>query len=267
MRTLQQLMSLQSRTVVISGGAGHIGRAFCEALTELGAHVCVVDIAGEQAQSTAQEMQQRFAVECSSVAIDLTNEQQIKTGVAAIAERYGSLDVLVNNACYHPRERPPDAGRDLEQQSLAEWRMQLQLLLDGAFLLTRECIPLLRKSENACIINVASTYGLVGPDMRLYQGTDMRNPAWYAAGKGGIVQLTRYWATSLAPRIRVNCIAPGGVWRDQPESFHQAYCSRTPLGRMASEEDFKGAIAYLASDLSAYVTGQVLVVDGGWTAW
>jgi NAD(P)-dependent dehydrogenase (short-subunit alcohol dehydrogenase family) len=117
------------------------------------------------------------------------------------------------------------------------------------------------------VINIGSIYGLLGPDMRLYDGTEMGNPAYYAAAKGGIVQLTRYWATTLAPEVRVNCVAPGGVWRQQPDSFHERYKSRTPLRRMATEEDLKGAVAYLSSDLSAYVTGHILVVDGGWTAW
>ena len=95
----------------------------------------------------------------------------------------------------------------------------------------------------------------------------MANPAGFGASKGGLLQLTRYLATTLAPRVRVNCISPGGVWRDQPSGFRERYESRTPLGRMATEEDIKGAVAYLASDLSAYVTGQNLVVDGGWTIW
>jgi NAD(P)-dependent dehydrogenase (short-subunit alcohol dehydrogenase family) len=101
----------------------------------------------------------------------------------------------------------------------------------------------------------------------LYEGTDIQNPAGYSAAKGGLLQLTRYLATVLAPDIRINAISPGGVWRDQPEAFHQRYVARTPMGRMATEEDLKGAVAYLASDLSAYVTGQNLSVDGGWTAW
>ena len=116
-------------------------------------------------------------------------------------------------------------------------------------------------------MNVASIYGLVGPDWRLYEGTEIGNPAAYSASKGGLLQLTRWLATTLAPDVRVNSITPGGVFRDTPEPFLSRYLSRTPLGRMATEEDFKGAIAYLASDLSAYVTGQNLVVDGGWTAW
>ena len=124
-----------------------------------------------------------------------------------------------------------------------------------------------RKLVSGAVILFASTYGMVGPDMRLYAGTPMANPAGYSASKGGLLQLMRYFATLLAPRIRVNAISPGGVWRNQPELFLERYVARTPLGRMAAEGDLKGAVAYLASDLSAYVTGHNLVVDGGWTAW
>ena len=114
---------------------------------------------------------------------------------------------------------------------------------------------------------MASIYGLVGPDLRLYEGTAMGNPAAYAASKAGIVQFTRWLATTLAPSVRANAITPGGIERGQAQSFHERYCQRTPLGRMATEDDFRGAIAYLASDASSYMTGQNLVIDGGWTAW
>ena len=125
----------------------------------------------------------------------------------------------------------------------------------------------MERSEKGSIILFGSTYGVVGPDMRLYDGTDMANPAGYAASKGGVIQLARHLATLLAPKIRVNAITPGGVSRGQPESFVRQYTARTPMGRMATENDLKGAVAYLASDMSAYVTGHNLVVDGGWTAW
>jgi NAD(P)-dependent dehydrogenase (short-subunit alcohol dehydrogenase family) len=107
----------------------------------------------------------------------------------------------------------------------------------------------------------------VGPDLSLYGDTNLGNPAAYAASKGGLLQLTRWLATVIAPAVRVNCLTVGGVWRNQPEDFHQRYLAKTPLRRMATEEDLKGAVAYLASDLSLYVTGQNLIVDGGWTAW
>ncbi|MDO8629190.1 MAG: SDR family oxidoreductase, partial [Phycisphaerales bacterium] len=117
------------------------------------------------------------------------------------------------------------------------------------------------------IINIASIYGSYGPDLRLYAGTAMGNPAAYAASKGGLIQLTRWLATVLAPHVRVNSISPGGVFRNQPEEFVQRYEARTPLGRMATDDDLRGAMLYLASDLSRYVTGQNLSVDGGWGVW
>jgi NAD(P)-dependent dehydrogenase (short-subunit alcohol dehydrogenase family) len=126
---------------------------------------------------------------------------------------------------------------------------------------------LLAAGNNGSIINIGSIYGEYGPDWRLYDGTNLGNPAAYGVSKGGLTQLTRWMATTVAPAIRVNAIAPGGIARNQPQSFVQQYEARTPMGRMATEDDFRGAVAYLASALSAYVTGQVLHVDGGWGVW
>ena len=133
--------------------------------------------------------------------------------------------------------------------------------------MARGLAPLLKKSRGGSIINIASIYGSYGPDYQLYEGTSMGNPAAYAASKGGLLQLTRWLATTLAPNVRVNAISPGGVFRNQPENFVKRYVARTPLRRMATEEDFCGAISYLSSDLSRYVTGQNLAVDGGWGVW
>ena len=126
---------------------------------------------------------------------------------------------------------------------------------------------MLRKSGSGSIINIASIYGINGPDFSLYEDTEMGNPAAYAASKGGLIQLTRWLSTSLAPKIRVNAVSPGGIFRNQPKNFVERYENKTPLGRMANEEDLKGIIAYLSSDLSSYVTGQNIVIDGGWTVW
>jgi NAD(P)-dependent dehydrogenase (short-subunit alcohol dehydrogenase family) len=126
---------------------------------------------------------------------------------------------------------------------------------------------MLKESKGASIINIGSIYGEFGPDWRLYQGTEMANPAAYGVSKGGLMQLTRWLSTTLAPTVRVNAISPGGIFRSQPQIFVERYEERTPLVRMATEDDFRGAIAYMASDLSQYVTGQVLAVDGGWSIW
>lgn len=266
MKPLREMMDLSGRVALVTGGAGYLGLAFCEALAELGAQVCVVDIASDRASERANDIGKRFSVKTSAVGVDITSETEVGRAIGEALAQHGRLDVLVNNAAYSPRDLPPDK-LPLSQQTLAQWEAQIAVILNGAFLMTRACAPHLAAHNNGVIVNVASIYGLVGPAPSLYEGTDMVNPAYYAASKGGLVQLTRYFATMLAPKIRANCIAPGGIWRDQVDVFHQRYKERTPLGRMAVEEDLKGAAAFLASDLSAYVTGQVLAVDGGWTAW
>jgi NAD(P)-dependent dehydrogenase (short-subunit alcohol dehydrogenase family) len=266
MKTLRELESLKGRVAVITGGAGKIGEGFAEALAELGATICIFDVAEEAANERASQVSQRFAVQASAFVFNVSREDSVQAAVSTAFAQFGGIDILINNAAYPKLELPND-GLEVETQSLAHWQANLDVMLTGAFLMTRACAPHLRRGGHGSVINIASIYGLLGPDMRLYDGTEMGNPAYYAAAKGGIVQLTRYWATTLAPEVRVNCIAPGGVWRQQPDSFHERYKSRTPLGRMATEEDLKGAVAYLSSDLSAYVTGQVLAIDGGWTAW
>ena len=265
MRTIDQLKSLSGRVAVVTGGAGHLGTVFAEVFGELGASIAIVDIAADRLEQRSRELEEHFGVPVCSVVADVSDEAAVARACAHIEGRFGRVDVLVNNAAYPPGDLPPD-GRSLEQQTLRQWQANLDVMLKGTFLVTRACRRFLALHHGS-VINIASIYGLVGPDFRLYEGTDMGNSAYYAAAKGGIVQLTRYWATTLAPSVRVNCIAPGGIRRGQPESFHQQYNARTPLGRMGTEEDLKGALAFFASDLSSYVTGQVLAVDGGWTAW
>lgn len=266
MRSIAELMSLKGRVAVVTGGAGKIGEAYCEALAELGATVCVMDIDRKSADERSGELKDHFKIESSAVVADIAKEEQVQRAVDEIIARYGKLDILINNAAYPPQQLPPD-GLHIEEQTLAQWRANLDVILNGTFLMVKACSPWLKKSGKGVIVTTGSIYGLVGPDFRLYDGTDMRNPAYYAAAKGGLIQLTRYWATSMAPEVRVNCIVPGGVARQQPEQFVERYNARTPLGRMATEEDLKGALTFLVSDLSAYVTGQVLAVDGGWTSW
>ena len=160
------------------------------------------------------------------------------------------------------------AGRCRSSSSRdATWRRALEVNLTAPFVLIQAAAADLSDSGHGSVINVASIYGLVGPDWRLYEGTALGNPAAYAASKGGLLQLTRWLATTLAPEVRVNADHARRRVPGHAGAVLCRYAARTPLGRMAREEDFKGAVAYLASDLSAYVTGQNLAVDGGWTAW
>jgi len=203
---------------------------------------------------------QRFAV-------DLHDELETRQLIEQVVERCGGLDVLVHCAAYVGTTQVPGWGVPFDEQSVAAWDSALRVNLTAAFVLTQAARPHLARSGHGSVVFVSSIYGLIGPDWSLYQGTTMANPAAYGASKAGLRQLARYLSTAFAPEIRVNVLTPGGVWRGQPDSFVARYEARTPLGRMACEGDFKGAIAFLASDLSAYVTGQELVVDGGFTAW
>jgi len=187
--------------------------------------------------------------------------------VVAQVERLGACDVLVNNAAFTGTSGVPGYAVPFEDQTDDAFELALRLNLTVPFSLTRRLLPLLRRTGHGSVVNVSSIYGLVGPNMGLYAGTVMGNPAAYGASKGGIAQLTRYLATVLAPDVRCNAFAPGGIARGQAEEFVERYEGLTPLRRMATEDDFRGVVRWLASDESAYVTGQVIAVDGGWTAW
>lgn len=260
-------MDLQGRVALVTGGAGYIGSTLGEALAELGAGIVVVDLQPGPCMEVAKRIHETYKVRTLPLVLDLSDEQALRSVPNKISDNFGRLDILINCAALAgTSELKGWAGPFLEQSGEA-WRLALEVNLTVPFLLIQVCTEALAASGYGSVINIASIYGLVGPNLRLYEGTPMGNPAAYAASKGGLLQLTRWLATVLAPKIRVNAISPGGIWRNQPEVFQKRYLEGTPLGRMATEEDLKGAVAYLASDLSAYVTGQNLVVDGGWTVW
>lgn len=267
MRSVHEMLDLTGRVVAITGAAGHIGRACAQALAGLHADIAVIDVESSAANSLAEKLMTDFGVDSFALALDVADEAAAREAPRSIVEKLGHLDVLINAAALVGGATLPGWTCPFEDQSSETWRRALDVNLTGPFVLTQACVPELRASGRGSIINLGSIYGIVGPDLRLYEGTEMGQPAAYAASKGGLLQLSRWLSTVLAPEIRVNSISPGGVWRDQPEEFRRRYKDRTPMRRMATEEDLIGAVAFLASDLSGYVTGQNLVVDGGWTAW
>jgi len=260
-------MDLSGRKAIITGGGGHIGYAAGQSLVELGATVGVLDLDETSCRKNAEELAQMGPGDAIALPCDLTDEDATRAAIREGISKMGGLDILIHCAAYVGTTKVAGWAVPFEDQTVEAWDAAMRVNLTSPFIMVQEGQEALGASSHGSVIFVGSTYGVVGPDLRLYEGTNMANPPGYAASKGGIIQLTRYLSTVLAPRIRVNSITPGGVWRDQPESFHKQYVSRTPLERMAAEEDLKGAIAYLASDLSAYVTGHNLAVDGGWTAW
>lgn len=265
MKTLNSLGNMADRVALITGGAGHLGYAMGEALAEAGACVAVLDMSQDKADIVAEKLMSDFGGEHFGVSIDLGSKEQIESVPDVLEKTCGQLDVLVNCAALVGDSSLKGWAEPFEEQDVFTWEKALEVNLTGAFYLIQKCQKLLEKSNAASIINISSIYGVSGQKMSMYEGMGYLTPAAYAASKGGLVQLTRYLATVLAPKIRVNCISPGGIERNQDKKFLERYVKLTPLARMGWEEDFKGGVHYLASDLSKYVTGQNIVIDGGWS--
>lgn len=251
----------------MTGAAGGLGRVIADTLAELGANLYLVDRDGSDLEALGSDIRSRWNVKTESLYCDLESSDQRRALVAKVTSGERGLSVLVNNAAFVGTSSLTGWGVPFEQQSLDTWRRALEVNLTAVFDLCQGLAPVLGAAAGSTIVNIASIYGEYGPDWRLYEGTSMGNPAAYGASKGGLIQFTRWLATTLAPNVRVNSISPGGIRRGQSEDFVARYVARTPLGRMATEDDFRGAIAYLASDLSSYVTGQNMPVDGGWGVW
>lgn len=266
MTMLKKQMDLTGRRALVTGAGGGLGRVMAESLAELGADLVLVDRTEVEMDDFSRTLNKRFGVD--ALVVDCNLEDEIER--AALSARVldgGGLNILVNNAAFVGTSSLKGWSEPFEDQTIDTWRRAVEVNLTSCFHLAQIFAPALRTSKGGNIINIASIYGQWGPDWSLYADTDMSNPAAYAASKGGLLQLTRWLSTTLAPDIRVNAISPGGVERGQAQDFVERYEARTPLRRMATESDFKGAIAYLSSDLSSYVTGTILPVDGGWGAW
>ena len=267
MRNIKQLMSLKDRVALITGGAGHLGYAMAEALAQAGSGIILVDMDQAKVQAKVLDLKKKYRVKAVSLAVDITDKNEIKSLPQEVFQKMGRLDILINCAALVGTSYLKGWAVPFLEQDLETWRQAMEVNLTSVFALVQQCFPLLKKSKNGSIINIASIYGVLGPDMSLYEGTKLGNPAAYAASKGGLIQLTNWLATNLAPEVRVNAISIGGVFRNHQEPFLSRYKKKTPLNRMATEEDILGAALYFASDLSQYVTGHNLIVDGGFSAW
>lgn len=265
--SLQSLMDMTGRRAVVTGASGHLGRIMAQALAEMGCALCLVDRQGEALEQVASQMRTHFAVDVSSHGCDLESEVERSALITTLDETYESIHVLVNNAAFVGDSAITGWAVDFAKQSVESWRRAIEVNATAPFHLSQGLLRKLSASQTGAIVNIGSIYGVVGPDWQLYEGLAMANPAAYALSKGGLTQFTRWLATTCAPHVRVNMISPGGIHRGQDQAFVDRYVARTPMRRMASEDDFIGAVAYLASDMSRYVTGQNLIVDGGWTAW
>jgi NAD(P)-dependent dehydrogenase (short-subunit alcohol dehydrogenase family) len=270
-----QKFSLVGKTAIVTGGAGLLGAEFCRTLAEAGASVIIADIDVEAARSLASKLNDR-GLGAYPVAVDVTQKRQVHEMISAAEDRFGGLDILVNSAALDPKFDPQHAGghaNAFEEYPLESWNQALSVNLTGMFLCCQAAIRPMLSAGQGKIINICSMYGLVGPDQRLYLREAEREPSqfkpvYYSVTKAGVLGLTRYLATYYTGKnICVNALTPGGVYNGHDEHFLKAYAARSVLGRMARKDEMNGALLFLASEASSYMTGANLVVDGGWTAW
>lgn len=268
---MTELFSLKGKTAIVTGALGLIGRNHCLALNEAGASIVIADTDEQKCKDFAS----RHFTDSIGVQLDVTQKESVIEMKETVLSKFGKIDILVNNAAINDMFEDPKAAKEqskFENYPLELWQKSLDVNLTGVFLCSQVIGSQMVKQGKGSIVNIASTYGIAAPDQSLYQNQQgyqtFYKPPAYSITKGGVIMLTKYLAAYWGNAgVRVNTLTPGGVKNGQQDFFIENYSKKTPLGRMADPQDYKGAIVFLASDASSYMTGANLIVDGGWTCW
>jgi len=278
MSKIDNLFSMKGKVVIITGGTGLLGLEYAKILGSAGANIVLVDLDEIKCKKKAEELEKKFGNKMLGVKTDISNKKQVKSMVKKVEKEFGKIDVLINNAAFNaPADNKGSNFVSFEDYPLELWKKSIDVNLTGMFICSQEVIRLMIKEKvKGSIINISSIYGLVAPDQRIYSAITHPDdsskkfvkPVDYSTTKSGVINFTRYLAAMYGRHsIRVNTLTPGGVWDNQDKNFVKEYSKKTVFGRMAEKTDYNGAILFLASDASKYMTGANLIVDGGWTCW
>ena len=261
---------LRNKTIVLTGSAGRVGSRFSEILSKAGANLVLIDKDIEKNEKLFKKIKKQYKTRCLISNIDITDASKIDNLVKTVLKKYSKIDVLINNAHFIPRD-DQNLCVPFEKYPYELWQKTISENLNSVFVCCQKFGKIMVKQKNGSIINVSSIYGMVGPDQRIYGKSRLNSPAFYSATKGAIVNLTKYLASHWGKNnVRVNTLTLGGIYDKKlhtDKEFVKKYSEKTMLGRMSQTSDYDGAILFLASDLSSYMTGANLVIDGGWTAW
>ncbi len=276
--TLPELFDLTGRVAIVTGGAGMLGLRHAEAIAEAGGTPVLADLSPEALEAGVGHLRERTGVDALAVEVDISNRDGVQAMVGDVLNELGRIDILINNAALTVRggsETLEGYFAPFEDYPLELWQRALDVNLTGTFLVTQAVGRVMVEQTRGVVLNIAAVYGMVSPDHRIYDGIlnqyggqAFNTPISYSATKAAILNFTRYLATYWADKgIRVNSFSPGAVFDEHDETFVRNLTSRIPLARMAHKDEYKGAIVFLVSDASSYMTGANLVVDGGWTSW
>lgn len=268
---------LDGKVCVITGGAGFLGQKYARAILDAGGIPVIIDINAARIQEIVNQIKQEFGTDMASFSVDITNKAELEKVKDALMARFGRIDALVNNAANNPKVEavgPGGSWTQLENFPEAEWENDLAVGLKGAFLCSQVFGSYMAENRGGVILNISSDLGLIAPDQRIYrqdgdsEENRMVKPVTYSVVKHGLIGLTRHLATYWAERgVRVNALAPGGVYHGHEDAFVKKLTNLIPLGRMAQEDEYKAAVIFLLSDASSYMTGSVLAIDGGRSCW